>query len=193
MTPTLILIVLLCLAALSASSARPAVDVDERELRADLVEKRQTLNQLRERKCLSPRVYRWKPWQVPDRILTWVATVQTPAWIRDVRRRESNCVPHRDLWECLHSREGDWQDGGWPYWGGLQMGDWFLDTYMVRIAPGSVPPNGWVGPNGWTNAPTVVQQMKAAELGYRESGYSLAWLRGQWPRSSRHCAAGGVL
>jgi hypothetical protein len=154
---------------------------------------RGNLNRALQARCLPARNYGWKPaYRVPVAARTWVIA-QTQTWIREARERPSRCVPHRALWECIHSTEGDWQDGGWPYWGGLQMGDWFLGRYMNRVAPGSVPPYGSVGPNGWANAPSPEQQMKAAELGWRESGYSLAWLRGQWPNSSPPCASGGVL
>lgn len=105
-----------------------------------------------------------------------------------IRDRSSLCWPaHHSLWLCIHSREGDWEDGGWPYWGGLQMGAWFLSTYLERFAPSSVPPAGNVGPNGWTNAASQYAQEAAAEAGYRASGYSRAWLFGQWPNTAPPC------
>jgi hypothetical protein len=99
------------------------------------------------------------------------------------RAKASLCWPaHHSLWLCIHSREGDWEDGGWPYWGGLQMGDWFLETFM-----GIHDPQGSVGPNGWQGAPSQYAQEAAAEAGYRGSGYSLAWLHGQWPNTAPPC------
>lgn len=101
-----------------------------------------------------------------------------------VRDRSSLCWPaHHSLWLCIHSGEGDWEDGGWPYWGGLQMGAWFLETFM-----GITNPQGVVGANGWYNAPTQYAQEAAAERAYRQN-HSVAFLRGQWPRSSYGCEA----
>ena len=94
----------------------------------------------------------------------------------------SRLISHRVGWECIHSREGDWQDGGWPFWGGLQMGSWFLSTYM-----GINSPSGVSGPNGWYNAPSPEQQMRAAENGYKRSGYSSSWLASQWPNTYPPC------
>jgi hypothetical protein len=77
---------------------------------------------------------------------------------------------HYALWNCIHSREGAWNaQTGNGYYGGLQM------TY------------GWDGlvQNAALLSPAA--QMQAAETGYRQSGYSVAWLEGQWPVSSRSC------
>ncbi len=80
-------------------------------------------------------------------------------------------IPHRALWLCIHSREGAWNDQGAPYYGGLQM------TY------------GWDGlvENAALLSPAA--QMRAAETGYRRSGYSVSWLEGQWPNTSPPCLA----
>ncbi len=73
------------------------------------------------------------------------------------------------LWLCIHSREGAWNDEGAPYYGGLQMSyGWYgLVTDAASLSPAA--------------------QMQAAETGYRQSGYSQAWLLGQWPHTAPPC------
>lgn len=101
------------------------------------------------------------------------------AWIdrlwshrRIIARRYALAHPligHRALWLCIHSREGAWHDPNPPYYGGLQM------TY------------GWDGLVGNAALLSPAAQMRAAETGYKRSGYSVAWLEGQWPRTSPPC------
>ncbi len=81
-------------------------------------------------------------------------------------------IGHRALWLCIHSREGAWNaQTGNGYYGGLQM------TY------------GWDGLVGNAALLSPAQQMRAAETGYRRSGYSVSWLEGQWPNTSPPCLA----
>ncbi len=80
-------------------------------------------------------------------------------------------IGHRALWLCIHSREGSWTDEGAPYYGGLQM------SY------------GWDGLVTDAALLSPSQQMRAAEIGYARSGYSIAWLEGQWPNTSPPCLA----
>ncbi len=75
---------------------------------------------------------------------------------------------HRALWLCIHSREGAWNDAGAPYYGGLQM------SY------------GWGGV-ARADLLSPSAQMALAERQYRASGYSTAWLQGQWPNTSPPC------
>jgi len=83
-------------------------------------------------------------------------------------------IGHRALWLCIHSGEGSWTDAGDPYWGGLQMTrPWGRGEYYVYRADLLSP----------------FEQMHKAELAYRASGYSLAWLEGQWPKTSPPCLA----
>ena len=80
-------------------------------------------------------------------------------------------IGHRTLWLCIHSREGAWNaQTGNGFYGGLQM------TY------------GWDGlvENAALLSPAA--QMRAAETGYRRSGYSVSWLEGQWPNTYPPCA-----
>lgn len=75
-------------------------------------------------------------------------------------------IAHKALWMCIHHLEaGDWHNedtGHNGHYGGLQMSyGWDgLVTDAARLSP--------------------LQQMEAAETGYRRSGYSEAWLLGQW-------------
>jgi hypothetical protein len=90
---------------------------------------------------------------------------------------EAKQVPrpaHYSLWMCVHTQERTaWNDDGSPYWGGLQMGSWFISTYAH-------PPGM---PHQWT----PLQQMWVAENAYRREHYSRSWLWGQWPPSRGVC------
>jgi hypothetical protein len=46
---------------------------------------------------------------------------------------------------------------------------------------------GWDGLVGNAALLSPRAQMAAAETGYRQSGYSTAWLEGQWPNTSPPC------
>jgi hypothetical protein len=88
--------------------------------------------------------------------------------LRQVRRKiEDSLIPHKALWMCLHRHEAlDWYNrdtGHNGHYGGLQM------TYRWL---GLIP--------GYAYNLSPFQQMLAAETGYRNSGYSYAWLNGQW-------------
>ena len=70
---------------------------------------------------------------------------------------------------CIHHLEaGDWNNadtGHNGHYGGLQMSSpWGAGAYYVYRAD-------WLTP---------FEQMRKAELGYKASGYSQAWLLGQW-------------
>ena len=85
---------------------------------------------------------------------------------------------HLAGWLCIHGREGAWNDSGDPYWGGLQMGWWFMRTYGAGLLRAKGPASEW----------TPLEQMAAAEGGYWKSGYSRAWLAGQWPNTYPPCS-----
>jgi hypothetical protein len=85
--------------------------------------------------------------------------------------------PHYSMWMCIHSKEASWTDSGDPYYGGLQMGWWFMRTYASRLLAVKGPAHRW----------TPMEQMWVAENAYRREGYSLRWLRGQWPNTSYGC------
>lgn len=82
--------------------------------------------------------------------------------------------PHLALWQCVHRQERTaWNDSGAPYWGGLQMGSWFIGHYAHP--PGT--------PDQWS----PLTQMWVAENAYRREHYSRSWLWGQWPPSRGVC------
>jgi hypothetical protein len=90
-------------------------------------------------------------------------------WVRVARYRIGHPpLPHLRLWLCIHSGEGSWNDpdsGHNSHFGGLQMtSPWGRGAYYVFRAD-------WLSP---------YEQMRAAETGYRASGYSFPWLEGQW-------------
>jgi hypothetical protein len=92
-------------------------------------------------------------------------------------------VGNTDAWMCIHSHEGDWEDGGWTYIGGLQM-DWnFVHTYgQDMIRKYGEPRFSHSGPNGWLNAWTPREQAIVAERAHDAGrGY------GPWPRTARMC------
>jgi hypothetical protein len=87
-----------------------------------------------------------------------------------LRAARALAIGHRALWLCIHSREaGAWDaNTGNGYYGGLQM------------------TAGW----GGVARPDLLSpaaQMSLAEGQYRASGYSHAWLVGQWPNTSPPC------
>jgi hypothetical protein len=82
--------------------------------------------------------------------------------------------PHLKMWLCVHRQEHTaWNDPNPPYFGGLQMGMWFIGHYAHP--PGT--------PDQWT----PMQQMWVAENAWRRERYSVSWLYGQWPPSRGVC------
>jgi hypothetical protein len=98
--------------------------------------------------------------------------------VADLRSKLARLSPHPVStaghlagWLCIHRREGAWNAStGNGYYGGLQM------TY------------GWMGLVKDASKLSPAQQMAAAETGYRQSGYSDSWMRGQWPNTYPPCA-----
>lgn len=78
--------------------------------------------------------------------------------------------PHYRGWNCIHSREGAWNaNTGNGYYGGLQAHyGWGGVPYMHLLSP--------------------LEQMWVAEHEYARSGYSHAWLAGQWPNTYPPCS-----
>ena len=106
--------------------------------------------------------------------LHWIARL----WLRrklSAKRgaTSSRLLTHRSLWLCIHRGEGSWDSAtGNGFYGGLQMtSPWGRGAYYVYRADLLSP----------------AMQMRKAELGYRASGYSTAWLEGQWPNTSPPC------
>lgn len=80
--------------------------------------------------------------------------------------------PHRRGWLCIHRFEGSWNDGGDPYWGGLQMDRGFMRSYAPRA----------LLRRGWADHWTALEQMWVAERAHR-SGRGF-W---PWPSTARAC------
>jgi hypothetical protein len=92
---------------------------------------------------------------------------------RRVKRRAQH-PPYRSAWLCIHRYEGAWNDGGAPYYGGLQMDV----SFQIRYG------RGLFGRKGTADHWTPLEQMWAAERARREVGFSA------WPNAARIC---GVL
>lgn len=110
----------------------------------------------------SPGFYRWR-------------VKVDHGWIREAHHHlyASRFPPHHALWMCEHSHEAqDWHNentGGNGHYGGMQMTlNWGWNQYAHYGLPGD--------PAKYSQ----LQQEWAAERGYRHSGFSQAWLLGQW-------------
>jgi hypothetical protein len=78
-----------------------------------------------------------------------------------------------EAWVCIHRHEAAWNDGGDPYWGGLQMDRGFMRAYgsdMLRRHHGGLA-------NTWTPA----EQIVVAERAYATRGFA------PWPQTARSC------
>lgn len=80
--------------------------------------------------------------------------------------------PHLAAWACIHRYEGDWDDSGAPYYGGLQM-DWgFMRAYGGELLARKGTADHW----------SPLEQMWVAERALRAG-------RGfyPWPNTARVC------
>lgn len=143
---------------------------------------------------LRARCYRnpWTPYAYPDvraipgdRVRAILATWRNRRFIARTRESQCNRIRHRALWMCIHAREGAWNDPNPPYFGGLQMGYWFMGAYGDRNTYGRDIYRQEGTANNW--APH--EQMGVAEAAYREEGYSYRWLQGQWPNTHQGCGS----
>ncbi len=120
---------------------------------------------------------------------------------RSARARETTLnPPHLSLWLCIQSGvlggkwdglvhlrggtkvsygEASWFDNGSPYWGGLQMGQWFHSNYGGPLYRRYGTANNW----------RPIQQIWVAERAYAREGYSKRWLSRQWPNTAPPCAS----
>jgi hypothetical protein len=117
---------------------------------------------------------------------------------RQAAIRRAKYPPHLMLWLCIksgirggrwdwlvHRRggvkvgegEASWFDDESPYWGGLQMGRWFQETYGGELYHRLGTANRW----------QPIQQIWVAERAFRSEGYSVRWLLGQWPNTAPPC------
>lgn len=117
---------------------------------------------------------------------------------RKAAKRYTQNPPNLGNWLCIHREEGDWEDGGNPYWGGLQMDIDFMEAHGLDMLRKYGYPRGSVGPNGWINPWTRVEQMAVAERARR--GIRTRLVRGRvvlwqdrargyrpWPNTAREC------
>lgn len=85
---------------------------------------------------------------------------------------------HFHLWQCIHRQEARWDDPNPPYYGGLQMGHWFMRTYGGHLYRRKGTADHW----------TPAEQMWVAERAYKREHYSRSWLYGQWPATAPPCS-----
>jgi hypothetical protein len=88
----------------------------------------------------------------------------------EARRRAAH-PPHEAAFRCIHRFEASWQDGGSPYYGGLQMDLGFQQTYGRRLFQTKGTADHW----------TPLEQMWTAEKAHRSRGF---W---PWPNTARYC------
>jgi hypothetical protein len=90
-------------------------------------------------------------------------------------------IRHLAQWRCIHPKEGDWRDGGPPYWGGLQMDLQFMRSYGSDMLRKYGLPYGHSGKGGWANAWTPREQMMVAERAVISRGFH------PWPKTAKAC------
>jgi hypothetical protein len=100
--------------------------------------------------------------------------------LAEQERARARMVPaHHALWECIHEGEAGWHQPshavdahGVPlYWGGMQMHA------------------GWgYGTSYHASDDSELVQEQSAESAYRASGWSTAWLWGQWAADYGRCS-----
>ena len=87
-------------------------------------------------------------------------------------RSQARRPPHRAAWLCLHRHEGAWNDGGEPYFGGLQMDLAFQQTHGADLLARKGTAENW----------TPLEQMWVAERALRHGvGFSA------WPSAAHSC------
>jgi hypothetical protein len=86
-------------------------------------------------------------------------------------RRLARKPPHLNQFLCIHHYEGNWQDGGGPYYGGLQMDLGFQRTYAPWLLRTKGTADHW----------TPLEQIWTAERAARSRGFF------PWPNTARFC------
>lgn len=160
----------------SSAQAHPHKYVNGYELRLTVAGVRQDTNYLMQQKCRAefPKGKSvWKMIHPHSQLHHWLARA---AYAREIPK--AACLPPHDwLWECIHSREGSWTDPNSPYYGGLQMGHWFMGHYGSALYSTKGTADNW----------TSLEQKWVAERAYASEGYSRSWLYGQWPNTAPPC------
>ena len=89
-----------------------------------------------------------------------------------VVRQRFAAPPHAGAWQCIHRYEGSWNDGGAPYYGGLQMDIGFQAAYGSFLLRTKGTADHW----------TPLEQIWVAERARRDG-------RGfyPWPNTARAC------
>ena len=89
-----------------------------------------------------------------------------------------------EAWVCIHRHEAAWNDGGDPYWGGLQMDRGFMRAYggdMIARHHGGLA-------DTWTPAEQIVVAERAyAVARLRALAEHVAQLRGSLEQLNRRC------
>ena len=88
------------------------------------------------------------------------------------RKRFLRGPAHKSAWLCIHRYEGDWSDGGSPYYGGLQLDIGFQSSYGGTLLATKGTAENW----------TPLEQMWVAERAFR-SGRGFY----PWPNTARVC------
>jgi hypothetical protein len=86
-------------------------------------------------------------------------------------RLKARRPPHLQQFLCIHRFEGSWQDGGGPYYGGLQMDIGFQAAYGGHLLRAKGTADHW----------TPLEQIWVAENAARSRGF---W---PWPNTARFC------
>jgi hypothetical protein len=86
-------------------------------------------------------------------------------------RRLAQKPPHLNQFLCIHHYEGNWRDGGGPYYGGLQMDLGFQRTYAPWLLRTKGTADHW----------TPLEQIWTAERAARSRGFF------PWPNTARFC------
>jgi hypothetical protein len=148
------------------TTTEPAPTVSLEELQAKIrLYRRRTWHW--ERVMSRPVTQRLKhpPPEPADRVLVWKRFAAH-------RHRQAVHPPHRQAWACIHRYEADWHDGGYPYFGGLQMDLGFQRRYGRRLLLRKGTADHW----------TPLEQMWVAERALRAGrGF---W---PWPSTARAC------
>jgi hypothetical protein len=102
-------------------------------------------------------------------------------WVRNLWRRRAVRArrlalnpPYKSIWLCIHRYEASWHDGGFPYYGGLQMDMSFQLHYGRRLYRVKGTADHW----------TPLEQIWVAEKA-RRSGRGFS----PWPSTARLCGA----
>lgn len=186
----LIVVLVAALAALALSPTAGAHLVVTKPVRTlDALEHRQSVNVAHARATLrwfqrrhlslvavrdrdARREYRWSYAAAvkPGWLVAQLARTREALRLRNLPSWEREPIVHEALWDCIHGNEGAWgavNPNG--HYNGLQM-TW-----------------GWGPLVGDPNAYAPEQIYRAAEYEYRRSGYSSAWLQGQWGQTIGSC------